>query len=87
MVYCKWGLVILLMLIVGCASLNTTETRVVTPEGDIYIVNSKKNAMVTLRKKGTELIVDNRGKMGLFENLMGIMLMKTDINLKNKEGD
>lgn len=87
MVYYKWGLIILLTLVTGCASLNITETRIATPEGDIYIVSSKKDAMVTLKKGGTELIVDNRGKMGLFENLMGIMLMKTDVNLKNKKGD
>jgi hypothetical protein len=80
----KWGLIILLVLVVGCASVKTT---VVGPQGAIYTVQSKKDALVVLKQGDMELTVDNRGKMGIFENLMGIMLMKTEINLKNKEGD
>lgn len=80
----KWGLVILLVLMVGCASVKTVVTN---DDGITYTVYSKKDALVVLKQGNTELTVDNRGKMGIFENLMGIMLMKTEINLKNKEGD
>lgn len=80
----KWGLIILLVLVVGCASIKTT---IVDPQGATYTVQSKKDALVVLKQGDMELTVDNRGKMGIFENLMGIMLMKTEINLKNKEGD
>lgn len=80
----KWGLIILLVFMIGCASVKTTITN---PQNEIWIVQSKKDALVTLKQEDMEITVDNRGKMGIFENLMGIMLMKTEINLKNKEGD
>lgn len=80
----KWGLVILLVLVVGCASVKTT---IINPQGEIYTIQSKKDALVIMEKDGVKLTVDNRGKLGLFENLMGIIFMKTDIEIKNKEGD
>jgi len=83
--YCKWkwGVIFLLIITIGCASVKTTIT---DPQGETYTIQSKKDALVVLKQGDTELTVDNRGKMGIFENLMSIMLMKTDINLKNKEG-
>lgn len=69
---------------VGCASVKTTIT---SPDKEIWVVQSKKDALVKLEKEGTKIEVDNRGKLGLFENLMGIIFMKTDIDLKNKGGD
>jgi len=77
----KWIIIITLLFTIGCASVKTTITN---PQGETYIVQSKKDALVTMKKDGVELIVDNRGKLGLFENLMGIIFMKTDIELKNK---
>lgn len=79
----KWWFIILLVLTIGCASVKTTITN---PQGEIWIVQSKKDALVKLEKKDIKIEVDNRGKLGLFENLMGIIFMKTDIELKNKEG-
>lgn len=72
------------LLVAGCATIKTTVT---DPQGKVYVVESKKDALVTYKKDDVNLVVDNRGKMGIFENLMGIMLMKTEINLKNKDGD
>lgn len=83
MVHYKWGVIILLVLAVGCAAVETTITN---PQGDMWIVQSKRDACVTMKKDGVELIVDNKGKLGLFENLMGIIFMKTDVEIKNKEG-
>ncbi len=83
MVHYKWGVIILLVLAVGCAAVETTIT---SPQGDMWIVQSKRDACVTMKKDGVELIVDNKGKLGLFENLMGIIFMKTDVEIKNKEG-
>ena len=80
MVYYKWGLIILLVFMVGCASVKTTITN---PQNEVWIVQSKKDAMVTLKQGDTELTIDNRGKPGIFENLMGIMLMKTEVNLSS----
>ncbi len=81
---CKWGMIILLVLIIGCASVKTT---IKLPDGKNVEIWSKKDALVEFKTSGIEGLVDNRGKLGLFENLMGIIFMKTDIELKNKEGD
>jgi len=80
----RWIIIITLLLTISCASVKTT---IMNPQGEIYTIQSKKDALVTMKKDGVELIVDNRGKLGLFENLMGIIFMKTDIEIKNKEGD
>ena len=76
--------ILILMLTTGCAAVKTTIT---SPDMEIWTVQSKKDALVTLKQENVEITVDNRGKLGLFENLMGIIFMKTDIELKNKEGD
>jgi len=80
----KWIIIITLLFTIGCASVKTTITN---PQGEVWIVQSKKDALVKLEKEGVKIEVDNRGKLGLFENLLGIIFMKTDIELKNKEGD
>ena len=80
----KWGIIILLILVMGCASVETTIT---TPQNEIWIVQSKKDALVVLKQKdGTEITVDNRGKMSWIEGLMQYILAKPDIKLSNKEG-
>ena len=81
----KWATIILFVLSAGCAS--TNETTVTMPNGDIYQVQSEKDSLVTFKQGDVELTSDRRGKMGIFENLMGILLMKTDFSLKNKAGD
>lgn len=81
----KWiVLIIILFLFCGCSTVKTTITM---PDNSVITVQSKKNGLVMLKKDGIDLTVDNKKPMGIFENLMGILLMKTDINLKNKEGD
>jgi hypothetical protein len=66
----------------GCS----VKTVITMPDGDIYCVQSKKDALVKLEKDNIKLEVNNQGKPGIFENLMGIMLMKTEVNLSNKDG-
>lgn len=78
----KYALVFLILLIAGCASIVTT---VEDPHGKTWTVVSKKDSFVKLEKNGVKLEVNNQGKPGIFENLMGIMLMKTEVNLSNKE--
>lgn len=84
----KWILIIIMMVtMVGCASLEMVKTTVTTPKGDVYTVNSKRNAVVSLKEGESEITVDNRGRTGVLENMMGMMLMKTDIKVSNKEGN
>lgn len=77
-------IILFVFILVGCASIRTT---IENPQGEIFTIISKKDALVTYKQNKVEITVDNRGKLGLFENLLGIIVMKTDVELKNKEGD
>ena len=79
----KWTIIILLVLITGCAAITTT---IEDPQGKIWIVQSKKDALVVMKKESMELTVDNRGKTSWIEGLMQYILAKPDIKLSNKEG-
>lgn len=85
--YWKWACGILILSLVGCSSLEMIQTTVTTPKGHVYIVDSKRDALVSLKEGESEVIVDNRGKTGVLENIMGMMLMKTDFRMSNKEGN
>lgn len=80
---CKWFLIILLVLIVGCASIKTTIT---DPNGGTWAIVSKKDSLVKIEKAGVKVEVNNQGKLGIVESIFGVLIMKTDIELKNKEG-
>ena len=81
----KWGLIILLVLTMGCTG--AVKTIVIMPDNSVITVQSARNGLVKLKKDGIDLTVDNKKPMGIFENLLGILLMKTDINLKNRGRD
>lgn len=78
----KWGLIILLIFMIGCASVTTT---IEDSHGEIWTVISKKDALVKLKTAEYELTLDNRGKLGIIESIFGVLIMKTDIEISNKE--
>lgn len=80
----KWTILIVIALL--CISCSTVKTIITMPDNSVITVQSKRNGLVMLKKDGIDLTIDNKKPMGVFENLMGILLMKTEINLKNKEG-
>lgn len=80
----KWTIIILFVSMAGCAAITTI---IEDPQGETWTVVSKKDALVKLEKDNIKIEVNNQGKPGIFENLMGIMLMKTEVNLSNKDGD
>ena len=84
MVYYKWGIILVLMLVLGCATVKTT---VADPQGETWTIVSKKDALVKFKTKNMEGEVDNRGKLGFVESIFGVLIMKTDIKIQNKEGD
>ena len=55
------------------------------PDGQKYVVSSKSDALVELTQKdGTKITVDNRGRPGLFEQLLGVILMRApDVTIEN----
>ena len=78
----KWTIIILLVLVIGCATITTT---IEDPEGNIWTVVSKKDSIVKLDNDGVKLEVNNQGKLGIIESIFGVLIMKTDIELSNKD--
>ena len=66
-------ILIFLLLFCGC----TVKTQIIEPDGSIYTIKSKTDAMVTVKNKEWEITVDNRGKPNIFESLLGWLLIKT----------
>ena len=79
----KWTIIILFVFMAGCASVKTT---IKLPCGQDVEIWSKKDALVTFKTKDIEGTVDNRGKLGILESIFGVLILKTDVNLSNKEG-
>ena len=74
MAYSKLSiLIIALVFICGC----TVKTQIIEPDGSVYIVESKADALVSMKKDGTVITVDNRGKPNIFESLLGWLLLNT----------
>lgn len=80
----KWGLIILLVLIMGCASVRT---EIILPDNKIITVWSKKDALVKLKTAEYDLTTDNRGRPGWLEGVLQYILAKPEIKLSNKGND
>lgn len=78
----KWFLIVTIILTVGCSAKMT----ITDPDGRIWKIVSKKNALVKYKDPNVDITVDNRGKLGVVESVFGVLMLKTDINLSNKEG-
>lgn len=89
MVIAKWSIVILVLVLIltGCATTldGTYKTTIEDPHGEIWTVISKKDSLVKLEKNGVKLEVNNQGKLGIVESIFGVLILKTDIELSNKE--
>ncbi|MEA3223334.1 MAG: hypothetical protein U9P49_09260 [Thermodesulfobacteriota bacterium] len=80
----KRGIVLVLVLVLmGCATVTTT---IEDPQGEVWAVRSKSDAVVWVEKEGVTISVDNRGRMSAFESILGIVATKTNVEIRNKEG-
>ncbi len=68
----------LLFVLTGCGMVTST---VKTPTGDVYEVTSKSDALVEYNKGDTKFIVDNRGRPGLFERTLELMLLRSNVDV------
>jgi len=66
--------IFIIALLSGCSLIQTTTT-VITPEGDIYTVKSKSDALVEFQEADRKILVDLRGRPGMIEQALGIMFM------------
>lgn len=77
-------MIIIVLLCASCA-IATIKTTIEDPHGKIWAVISKKDSLVKLEKDGVKLEVNNQGKLGIIESIFGVLIMKTDIEISNKE--
>ena len=69
----KMLIVALILATLGC----TIKTQITEPDGSVYTIHSKADALVSMKNGGREITVDNRGKSNIFESLLGWLLLKT----------
>ena len=66
-------LVVVLVFVCGC----TVKTQIIKPDGSVYTIHSKSDAMVTMKSKNVDITVDNRGQPNIFHSLLGWLLLET----------
>ena len=63
---------LLSLLIAGCS-----RTTVITkPDGDIWMVKHSANSLISYKKGGEEVIIDNRGRASLIEEIIKLWTLK-----------
>ena len=73
-------IIILALFLSGCSLMNV-KTTITNPQGEVWTVESKSDALVQIKTKDVEITVDNRGKMSAFEAILGIVMTNTNVNL------
>lgn len=76
------------LFITGCIT-TRVHTKLVDPEGQIWLLTSKSDALVEIKRPdGTIFKVDNRGKPTFFETYMQYLLIKAapSVELSNQPG-
>jgi hypothetical protein len=73
--------IILTMSLMGCSSLLNVRTTIEDPDGRIWKVESKSDALVQVKSKDAELVVDNRGRPSVLETMIGLAVTNTNVNL------
>lgn len=68
-------LIFIIFLFYGCTAI----TQITEPDGSIYTIKSRTNAMVTVELQGKKIIVNNQGKPTLFEAIITMMFMDSNI--------
>ncbi|KKL76028.1 hypothetical protein LCGC14_2048950 [marine sediment metagenome] len=68
-------IIILTLFLAACASGNIITTIKMPDKKEVYEVSSKSDALVSIEKNGVKVTVDNRGRPGFFEQLLGAMFL------------
>ncbi len=67
---------VMVLLICGC----TVKTEIIMGDDDIITIRSKKDALVTVVDKDRTVTVNNQGKPTLFESIITMMFMRTQVS-------
>jgi hypothetical protein len=57
------------------------KTTIQDPNGEVWTVSSKSDALVQIKQKEVEITIDNRGRMSVFEAILGMAMTNTNVNL------
>lgn len=83
MAYLKIRILTLAMVLLICGC--TIKTEIMIGDDDIITIRSKKDALVTVVDKDRTITVNNQGKPTLFEAIITMMFMRTQISEEVKE--
>jgi hypothetical protein len=67
---CRIALTIGVLLLTGCATWGTRESRVILPTGEEYRIYAQHDAQFHYKKGDVEIKVDNRGRPSLIEQAL-----------------
>lgn len=80
-------MLILMLFLTGCASWGNVKTTITDPNSQIWVIESRSDALVHVKSGEVEIIVDNRGRMSAFEAILGIVMTNVDFKITNKGDD
>lgn len=69
-------ILLLLLTLSGCVGFGNVTSTLTLPNGEKYVVNSKPDALVEFEQKGRKVTVDNRGRPGLIEQILGAIFLR-----------
>ena len=76
-----------MLCLTGCASWGNVTTTITDPNNQVWMVESRSDALVHVKSGEVEIIVDNRGRMSAFEAILGIVMTNVDFKITNKGDD
>lgn len=73
-------IIFVIIFLTGC----TVKREIIMPDNTTYVVKVQKDDMITFKKDGLEIIVDGRGRPGMFEQILSLMFMNLpDLTLES----
>ena len=81
-------IIVTTLLLCSCSILKSftqTETKVVSPNGEVWLVVSKGDSHVVFQDGKVILEVDNRGKPGTVEEVLKLLMLRSEIIIGSGE--
>ena len=80
-------IILTMLCLTGCAAWGNVTTTITDPNNQVWMVESRSDALVHVKSGEVEIIVDNRGRMSAFEAILGIVMTNVDFKISNKGDD
>ena len=72
---------LLMILLQGCS----VKTTITDPDGRMYVVNSRKNAIVNFKDDKVDIHINNQGIHGFISELVGAVVVGNNVVRKEAE--